>query len=349
MKKFLILVLAGLLLISMVACSGSKDDGKATDGPKTEEKKLVVYSPDSDQTLALVIPQFEEKYDIKVELISASTGECLTRVQNEAANPYADILMGGLDWGYYLQYPDLFEDYISVNDASFPESARNDIGSITYYDTNVNVLIANTDILDDLGLDVTSYKDLLQPELKGKIISADPASSSSAWRQLTNMLLVNGGYDSDEAWEFVTELIKQLDGVISSSSSAVYKTVVDGEYAVGITYEDPVAELISNGAENIKIVYCTEGTTTNNTGTAIVKNAPHMENAKLFIDYLTSDEVQGRYAASTARAANRNLETTNEFVKPWEEMITVDEDVKYVAEHKEDILERWTDLWAELN
>ena len=44
---------------------------------------------------------------------------------------------------------------------------------------------------------MNGYADLLQPELVGKIASADPASSSSAFCQLTNMLLAMGGYEDD--------------------------------------------------------------------------------------------------------------------------------------------------------
>ena len=49
--------------------------------------------------------------------------------------------------------------------------------------------------LNKLGLDpekFTGYKDLLLPELKGKIAMGDPTASSSAMAELTNMLLVMG-------------------------------------------------------------------------------------------------------------------------------------------------------------
>ena len=56
-------------------------------------------------------------------------------------------------------------------------------------------------MLKELGVEVNGYADLLQPELVGKIASADPASSSSAFCQLTNMLLAMGGYEDDAAWK----------------------------------------------------------------------------------------------------------------------------------------------------
>ncbi len=35
-------------------------------------------------------------------------------------------------------------------------------------------------------MNIEGYNDLLKPELKGKIATADPANSSSAFAQLTN-------------------------------------------------------------------------------------------------------------------------------------------------------------------
>ena len=40
------------------------------------------------------------------------------------------------------------------------------------------------------------------------------------------------------------KFIDNLDGIILSSSSQVYKGVIDGEYAVGVSYEDPVVQAI---------------------------------------------------------------------------------------------------------
>ena len=108
-------------------------------------------------------------------------------------------------------------------------------------------------------MNIEGYSDLLKPELKGKIATADPANSSSAFAQLTNMLQAQGGYKDDKAWSYVKDLFTLIDGKIGSSSSGVYKAVADGEMAVGLSYEDPAVKLLNDGA-NIKVVYPKEGT-----------------------------------------------------------------------------------------
>src|SRR5690625_7847272 len=89
-----------------------------------------------------------------------------------------------------------------------------------------------SDLIGDI--EINGYKDLLNPELKGKIAAADPASSSSAFAQLTNMLLAMGGdYTSDKGWDYVAALVENLDGKVASGSGDVHKGVADGEYVVG--------------------------------------------------------------------------------------------------------------------
>ena len=70
---------------------------------------------------------------------------------------------------------------------------------------------------DKLGVEVKGYADLLQPELKGKIAMGDPTASSSAFAELTNMLLDMGEgdtpadrYMSDAAWDYIASCCPAL-------------------------------------------------------------------------------------------------------------------------------------------
>ena len=135
------------------------------------------------------------------------------------------------------------------------------------------------------------------PELKGRIAMGDPTASSSAWAELTNMLLVMGEgdtpaecYQSDAAWDYIDKFIDNLDGIVLSSSSQVYKGVIDGEYAVGLTFEQGAATYVSQG--NIKVVYMEEGVIIRGDGVYIVKDCPNLDSARKFVDWLTSYDAQ---------------------------------------------------------
>lgn len=346
MKKVLKMLLATMLVFGLAACGGSGED---TPNEGESSKKLVVYSPNSDSLINSVIPAYEEKYGVTVEVITMGTGECLTRLDSEKANPAADVMFGGMTMANYDNYPDLWEQYVSEYDKNLPKEYQSYKGYVTRYCLDGSAaLLINLDVFKSLGLDPEEFKgynDLLNPALKGKIAMGNPAKSSSAWAELTNMLLVMGEKPYDEAaWQWVESFIGNLNGIILDSSSAIYKGVSAGEYAVGVSYEDPCVSLLVDGATNVKLVYPEEGAVWLPAGSAIVKNAPNMENAKLFIDFIQSDEGQQVIATTTARPVNTSITNTAKEIIPFSEINVAYEDLAYCAEHKVEWQGRWTDL-----
>lgn len=277
------------------------------------------------------------------------TGDCVARIEAESENPQADVMWGGMNYGVYKQNPDLWEEYVSKNDENVDENYRNDTGYFSNYVlSGSGAFIKNDKLLKELGVEVNSYEDLLQPELKGKIAMGDPTSSSSAWAELTNMLLVKGGYDSDEAWDYVQKFIDNLDGKIISSSSQVYKGVIDGEYAVGVSYEDPVVQAMIDNKDNpnveISMCYPEEGAVWLPAAAAMVKDAPNKENAQLFLDFLQSKDCQEIISKLTVRPADTSLKQDNEAMKPFDDINVAYEDIEYVADHKDEWQNRWTEM-----
>ena len=138
--------------------------------------------------------------------------------------------------------------------------------------------------------------------------------------------------------------------VIAGSSSACFKSVQQGEYVVGLTYEDGASTLLKDGATNIRLQYPSEGTSATAFGCALVKNGPNPENAKAMIDFLCSAEGQtalAEYQEGTLRYTNANYEVpANAWLTPSNEMKWVDRDVEYLTANKDAILEHWNDLWA---
>ena len=335
MKKFLCILFTLTMMLGLVGTAFA--DGGV----------LVIYSPNSDTEVENIIPAFEAATGIRVELMSMGTGECVTRIDSEKENPQADVMWGGMNYGVYVQHPDLWEDYTSPNEELIDEGYRqSDIKA--YSNSNLSgsgCLIVNKTLAAEMGLDeIKGYKDLLNPALKGKIASGDPTKSSSAWAELTNMLLVMGDEPYDEkAWEYVEQFVAQLDGIQLDSSSAIYKGVADGEYVVGVSYEDPCIKMLADGAD-VYVVYPEEGTVWLPAATAIVKGCPHLEEAQAFIDFQLSNEGQSIYANLTTRAVNSSLPLGNEFMKPFSEINVVYEDIPYCAEHKTE----WQARYAEI-
>lgn len=343
MKRTVLTALAALL--AFVGLAQAQSDPSVTG-------TLVIYTTTYDIEYKLIIEQgFQGKYpNVKVESVQAGAGELKTRIRSEAANPQADVMFGG------LSYADaglgLWEEYVSATDASLPESMRNTSGYLTWMTIQLENLLVSYDAAKRAGIDadeITGFRSLLDPRLKGKLIWADPSASSSAWNMLATMLVTMGGYESDAAWEYVDQLL--ANGlVIGSSSSIPFRSVYEGEYVVGLTYEAPAVSYYEAGFDDtVKIVYMEEGTSAFPFASAIVKGARNLDLAKLFMDYVVSDEAQTLWATSTARQANTTIPTTNPYLTDAADILIVDSDHQYLSDHREEILARFQALYVKHN
>lgn len=344
MKKFLAILLTLVMAVSLFA--GCGEAAQAPEGGESGEVTgtLNVYTTVSELQYNAIMGAFQAKYPgITVNYTQAGAGECKTRIVSEAANPQADVMFGGLVYADTLEYGDYFENYVSANDASMPDEFKNYTGILTFHDYQIPCLWVNDELEAESGVTVTSYADLLNPALKGKIATADPTASSSAWNQLQCILTDFGGWDADAAWEYIDGLMGNI--ILTDGSSAVYKGVYNGEYAVGLTYEPACVQMLSEGAEGVHIVYPTEGVTSIAFGSAIIKNCQNLDTAKLFMDFLSSDECQTIYNECGARQAKSSLVIENEWLPDLTTFNYLTADTEALAKNQPAIFEHWTTLW----
>lgn len=355
MKKLISILLALCLLTCVAACSPSTPDEPDVTQPPVDvtdpvnvSNKLTVYSSESDEVLNLVVPAFEKATDIKVDIISAKTGELMKRIESEGANPQADLLLGS-NSATLSGLKEYFSDYTSVNDAAMSEGFTNDSGCFTPYKADGSVIIVNKSLLADLGIEVKGYADLLQPELKGKIAMADSATSSSAREHLLNILVdfADGDNESDEGWDYVKALLENAEGKILESSGAIYKGVADGEYAVGLSYENPCLTLVRDGAD-VEVIYMEEGTVFAAATVQILNNCQNPDNAKKFVDFVTSEEIQSRLGMEACVRPLRANVAVADYMTPLEDIVqrTVNRD--WAAENKDYLAETFTDMVTDL-
>lgn len=280
MKKFVSVLLA--LSVMLLGAQAAL----AADAP-AETGKLILYSPLTTSMIENMLAAFEKDTGIKTECLAMGTGDALKRIIAESENPQCDILWSGTI-GTVSASGKYFQDYTCANEDAFWPQYRNTEGNLTRFDCVPSVIMINTDLIGDI--EIKGYKDLLKPELKGKIIFADPQASSSSFEHLVNMLYAMGTDGKPNGWEYVKEFCRQLPNGCAKSSSAVYKGVADGEYAVGLTFEQGAATYVSQG--NVKVVYMEEGVIIRGDGVYIVKDCPNLASARRFVDWLTSYDAQ---------------------------------------------------------
>ena len=339
-KRMLAMLLALVAAVSLVACGAQKDNGDANangDGA-AEEKKLVIYSPATDAQVNAVVPLFEERYGIEVEVITGGTGELLARIDAEGDAPYCDVVFGGGE-SSYSEYKHVFQDYVSPEDANLIESCRNTLGYCTNYNLDCAILMYNTDLIGDI--EINGYADLLNPALKGKIVFADPQASSSSFEHLVNMLYAMGTDGQPNGWDYVKEFCKQLPNGCVNSSSAVYKGVADGEYTVGLTFEQGAATYVSQG--NIKVVYMNEGVIIRGDGVYIVKDCPNVVSARAFLDWLTGYDAQVYMNETQFRRTIRKDVPETNAMQSMSSINVIKDDETVASEHKRE----WIEMFQE--
>ena len=203
----------------------------------------------------------------------------------------------------------------------------------------------NTNLTKNIKIE--GYADLLNPALKGKIAAADPAASSSAFEHLVNMLYAMGNGNPEKGWDYVKKLCANLDGKLLSGSSAVYKGVADGEYAVGLTYEEGGINYVVSGSP-VKVIYMKEGVISKPEGVYIIKGAKNLENAKKFIDYCVSLDAQNILINKVNRRAIRKDASSSEVVIPMTEIYSIKDDPDFVESNRQKWLDKFRDIFTSI-
>lgn len=329
--KLLLIVISTFFFISC----GDKERNSGGE----ESKHLVVYTSSPVEFMEPIISEFENQTGIKVEIVAAGTGELLKRIEAESANPLGDVMWGGT-FSSLQPKIDFFEEYKTSNEDAFYDEYKNETGKITSFSLVPSVIMVNTNLAGDIKIE--GYQDLLNPALKGKIANADPAKSSSAFEHLINQLYAIGNGNPDNGWDYVEKFVKNLDGKLLSGSSAVHKGVADGEYTVGLIYEEGAANYVRDGAA-VKIVYPSEGTIVKPDGVAIIKGAKNLENAKKFLNFLTTKETQTLVNESNRRSVRKDVEP-GEGLEKLESIKLINSDQEWVNANKVQLLDRYKEI-----
>jgi iron(III) transport system substrate-binding protein len=355
LKKHAALLLAAALVLcsgcgadrSVVSSGGgqssqpsesSRGTASAASGIPDSDDALVIYTPHDAEPMNAGIVAFMSKYpNIKVEVIAGGTGELCERVAAEAAKPEADVLWGG-GADSMEAYSDYFSAYSAVNNSHISSQFKDEQEKWTGESPLPMVIIYNKKLLEEAGIKApTSWNDCLNPALKGKIAYCQPSKSGSAYTQLCTMILANGGKEA--GWDYVEKFAENLGGNILDSSGKCHKLVASGEYMIGITIEKSAAQYRDN--PNIGFCYPSEGTSAVPDAVAIIKNCRHPDNARLFVDFVTSRECQDEQSSDWSRRPSRDDVSAPAGLAPMSDIRLVDYDFSWAAGEKENIIARF--------
>ena len=314
MKKLLAILLSLVMVLSLFAGCGAKEEAPATEAPKAEapaapdapaaeptymekliadaqaEGTLVVYGSCEEEYLAVACEKFQELYGIEVQYQRLSTGEVQSKVEEEAGSPSGDVWFGGTTDPYNVCAAEgLLEAYEAENASHLLGSAYRDADGYWYgiYKGILGFMV-NRDELDRLGLAVPQdWADLIKPEYKGLVWLSNYNTAGTAKLVINTMIQK---YGHDEGIQYLCDLDKNVQ-VYTKSGSGPSKNVGTGECVVGIGFlHDGITQIVDNGYGNVELVIPSSGTSYEIGATAIFKGAKHPNAAKLWIEFALSPD-----------------------------------------------------------
>jgi iron(III) transport system substrate-binding protein len=252
-----------------------------------KEGKVVWYTSLVLPSAEKVAKLFEAAYPgIKVEVHRTGSQRILQRVMQElqANIKNADIVHTS-DAGHFVLLKDkkLLARYAPAGIDKFPAGFKDKDGYYFGLRATVNSITYNTKLLSAAEAPKT-WKDLLDPKWKGKLVTAHPGYSGVIATHVLALVHLHG-------WDYFKQLA-QNRVMLTQSAADPSGVVASGERIVAVNGGDYSAYQLKKKGNPIEIVYPKEGVPLVVSPTAITVWAPHPNAARLFTDFTFTREIQ---------------------------------------------------------
>ena len=328
-----------LLLVCLLLLTGCGrvDTQDVSSFAPAEGDRLVIFTSHKETIYEPILKEFEQRTGIWVELETGGTVTLLERIA--AGESGADLMFGG-GADSLSAYSACFAPYVSEYAGDVAPEYDLGGGIWTPFSALPVVLIYNTKLVSPGEL--TGWESLLSGRWSGSIALADPTVSGSSYTAAATMLCALPGDD----WDQLDRLAVQLEGRVLPDSGDVVAAVAGGSCRVGVTLEETALKRQAQGAD-IAIVYPEEGTSAVPDGSALIAGAPHPDNARAFLDFAQSRDVQELVVSQFSRRSVRTDVSDGDALPPADELALIDYPVRWAAELKDAFSARWPELLRE--
>lgn len=347
-----VLILVSVLFIDNAFSAEAQEDWKKIIEAAKKEGKVVAGGPPTAVLRKQFKDTFENKFGLELELISAPGPQNAGKAMAEykAGVRYFDVLHGGSGTLEPLKNENMlapFMDFMMLAEVKDPRQWwgghmwEDNVKTKTFiYSFSADFSVPpfyNSDLVKP-G-EISSYEDLLQPKWKGKIGLFEPRIPS-AGQGLWGFLMRAKGK------EFLQRLADQ-SLFIHRDGQQLAVGLAKGTLAVALglsqRFVDPYikAGLPIKALSSIK-----EGMGgSNGFGTvAIMKNAPHPNATKVYINWLLGKEGQELYGRALTQGSRRfdvDTKWLARFNTPAAKDVTTPEEFEKVRFYGEDVIMNW--------
>lgn len=270
-----------------------------------KERSLSLYTSIGTNGRQAIVDDFEKKYGLKVEFTSGRGNDLAEKIirEDKAGLHMADLYHSGtttmltslkpagvlapiepllilpevLDAGAYFdgKLPWRDENKVTMSILAYPAPS----------------LFINTNLVKPD--EIASYQDLLNPKWKGKIVMLDPlrGGSGQRWVHIVGSSIMG--------WDFIRELLKQ-DIMIHVDQPIMAHWLSQGKYAISIGVASEHVLPLEEAGAPVKTARPREGSylTSGSFAFTVIRNPPHPNATKLFVNWALSKEGQTAYAAN---------------------------------------------------
>ncbi len=320
--------LAGLLLPALLLAGCEARD------------ELVVYCALDQEHSEKLLQGFTEKTGIPLRPVFdnelTKTVGLRGKIQQEKNRPRCDVFWNNEILNTLILKRDgCLEPYRSRSAKDIPDQFKDPEGYWTGFAARARIFIVNSELCPE-DQSPRSYRDYLDTERRGQWCIAKPVAGTTATHVAVLFDLL--GVDKTKEWMMG---LRQNDGAIYTGNGHVMRQVRDGTRHYGFTDTDDfrVAEVDQYPVYKI---YPDQGE--DDLGclvipnvVSLIKNAPHPEYAKKFIDYVLSPEVEEILAHSrSAQIPVRADVPCPPHVKRISELKVMPADFEKAADHWEE-------------
>lgn len=307
-----------------------------------KEGTVAIYGNLTGTARADLSRAFGEKYGIGLEVTAGRAEPLLAKIEAErrAGLYLGDIFLSGGSSALQFRQAGLLdplEPALILSEVLDPKAwIRGRIGFIDQQRTMIaffihagSTIIVNTNLVNPQ--EIKSYKDLLSPRWKGKIVMENPTVSGAGASFFAYNIMETMGID------FAHELIKQ-DLKIISDARLLVEWVAKGSYPIAIAPTVQLYQEFKAAGAPLKFVIPVEGTysVAGAGAVALLNKAAHPNAAAVFINWLLTKEGQ-TVAVKAYGDQSRRLDVTTEYI---DDDRRIQPGVKYLEADNEEIIQK---------
>jgi iron(III) transport system substrate-binding protein len=271
----------------------------------------------------------------------AAAGELQTRIRTEKDSPKADVFIGGSsEFHDPLGKEGLLVPYVSANAATVDPKFKDADGNWTGWYLGIFGLAINKDrwASEMAGAaKPASWDDLLMAELSGKLDMPDPIKTGGGYIFLATQIF-RFDRDEEKALGYMKSLHANIGQYVGTSPQGI-ELVGQGQFLMGPNWGHDILTAANKGQP---IEFVAPAQTANEIGAvSIVKNGPNTEGAKMFVDWVLTQDA----AALNVQLSNRLSVLPSVPPAPGaptlDQVTLVDYDRQWATDNKDRLLKAW--------